>query len=318
MWSVNGGVAFFPARGLLKRPFLIKTEPPRVKLPMTQLRSDYQAVARHFGDRRCPDQLIEHYDLEVRLANELRASDREERRRAYGRVYKTLFDSLPHHPAHTNKEKSEFVLARADVLKKLVPKGAVFVEIGAGDCHLAIAMSGHCSRSIAIDVTDAVVERAGLPANFEFILTDGVNIGVPSNSADFVYSDQVMEHIHPEDAYEQIREILRILKPGGTYFCITPNRVSGPHDVSRYVDDRAKGFHLREYTYAELDGIFRKAGFSKATPLLIRHGRHFPISLGAASLIERAIEAADRVLGRRLRLYTKAVGLLGINMLARK
>jgi hypothetical protein len=31
-----------------------------------------------------------------------------------------------------------------------------------------------------------------------------------------------MEHLHPEDAFEQLRNIIRALAPGGRYVCITP------------------------------------------------------------------------------------------------
>ena len=38
----------------------------------------------------------------------------------------------------------------------------------------------------------------------------------------------------------------------GVYICITPNRVSGPHDVSRGFDEVATGFHMHEYTGREI------------------------------------------------------------------
>jgi hypothetical protein len=57
-----------------------------------------------------------------------------------------------------------------------------------------------------------------------------------------------MEHLHPEDALEQLQKIRRTLARGGVYVCITPNRVNGPHDVSGLFDDEARGLHLREYS----------------------------------------------------------------------
>jgi hypothetical protein len=53
----------------------------------------------------------------------------------------------------------------------------------------------------------------------------------------------------------------RILRPGGHYLVVTPNRIYGPHDVSRYFADEAQGLHLREYTHADLARLLRRAGF---------------------------------------------------------
>ena len=61
-----------------------------------------------------------------------------------------------------------------------------------------------------------------------------------------------MEHLHPDDALEQLQNIYSALVPGGIYLCITPNRLSGPQDVSRDFDMVATGFHLKEYTISEL------------------------------------------------------------------
>ena len=73
-----------------------------------------------------------------------------------------------------------------------------------------------------------------------------------------------MEHLHPEDAFEQLRNIIRALAPGGRYVCITPNRLNGPHDVSSHLDREATGFHIKVYTVTELARLFRAAGFAKA------------------------------------------------------
>ena len=41
----------------------------------------------------------------------------------------------------------------------------------------------------------------------------------------------------PEDAVEQLRHLHAALAPGGVYLCITPSRLTGPHDIS-YLFDR--------------------------------------------------------------------------------
>jgi hypothetical protein len=72
-----------------------------------------------------------------------------------------------------------------------------------------------------------------------------------------------MEHLHAEDAIEQLQNIYTALAPGGSHICVTPNKWTGPHDISRYFDDEATGFHMRQYTASELHSLFIEVGFSK-------------------------------------------------------
>ena len=98
----------------------------------------------------------------------------------------------------------------------------------------------------ALDVSDEIATRITLPANCKLVLSDGLTVAVPEGSIDVAYSNQLMEHLHPDDAVEQLHNVYRALKPGGAYICITPNALWGPHDVSRRFDREPTGFHLKE------------------------------------------------------------------------
>ena len=114
------------------------------------------------------------------------------------------------------------------------------------------------------------------PENFSFVLSDGSSIPIPAESVDVAYSNQLMEHLHPNDALEQLGNIYRSLKYGGIYCCITPSRVSGPHDISVYFDTVARGLHLKEYSYRELHDLFRRAGFRRVSYALGPLGQAVP------------------------------------------
>jgi SAM-dependent methyltransferase len=109
-----------------------------------------------------------------------------------------------------------------------------------------------------------------------------------------------MEHVHPEDAAEQLRNIFRALKPGARYVCITPNRVSGPHDVSRYFEPLAKGFHLKEYSWGELSDLFRTVGFSRLEAYVGISKRYFRLPPGLLRAFESVIAALPDGLRRRI------------------
>ncbi len=104
----------------------------------------------------------------------------------------------------------------------------------------------------AIDVSPTIVEMTDLPANVHVHLSDGREIPVADGSIDLAYSNQLLEHLHPDDALTQTSNVFAALRPGGAYVCLTANRLSGPHDISMYFDPEATGFHLREYTTRDL------------------------------------------------------------------
>ena len=138
------------------------------------------------------------------------------------------------------------------------------LEIGAGDCALSLALAAHARQVYAVEVSREIAHTEDAPENFELLITDGRSIPVEPNSVDVAYSNQLMEHLHPDDALEQLNGILSALRPGGKYICFTPNRLLGPSDISQYFEDEvASGFHLREYSNRELRDLFK----APASPL---------------------------------------------------
>jgi SAM-dependent methyltransferase len=135
------------------------------------------------------------------------------------------------------------------------------MEVGPGDCALALAVAARVKTVYAVDVTDALLGEQETPHNFHFVHSNGVSVPVPRESIDLAYSSQVMEHLHPEDVGDHLCGIRDALAPGGRLICITPNRISGPWDVSRHFDESPRGLHLREYTISELADLLRSVGF---------------------------------------------------------
>lgn len=213
-----------------------------------------------------PQQLREHYEVERALAERLRRSSRADRARLYPQLYDELFRRVPHHPMlqrrEDAREKAVAVAVRMALISRFLRPETVFLEIGAGDCSFAREIARRVKRCYALDVSRELVELGG-PANMQTILSDGCSIPVPEGSVTLAYSNQLMEHVHPDDALEQLRNLFRALAPAGLYVCTTPSRLNGPHDVSRYFDPVATGFHLKEYTYQELAVLFRGVGFRR-------------------------------------------------------
>lgn len=215
------------------------------------------------------EQIKDHYEIEKELASRLRNSTREERQQLYTSVYDELFKRVPYHPQLTQKLSTEdsarFVALSMQFLRRFLNPNSIFLEVGPGDCSLSLEVAKHVRKVYAVDVSNEITKGLNFPQNFELVISDGVSIPVAENSINIVYSDQLMEHLHPDDAIDQLQNIYKVLIPGGLYICSTPNQLSGPHDVSMCFDEVATGFHLKEYLVNELYNLFRQAGFSKVS-----------------------------------------------------
>jgi SAM-dependent methyltransferase len=88
-------------------------------------------------------------------------------------------------------------------------------------------------------------------------------------SFDVVFSQQVLEHLHPDDVPRHFAEAMRVLKLGGVLAVETPNRRTGPQDISRGFARVAEGLHIKEWSVHELIREFRQAGFIRIGGLLI-------------------------------------------------
>jgi len=244
-------------------------------------------------EKRSLRELREDYEIEKELANKLRTAGKEERQYLYTDIYDEFYQRVPRTPQLSQKKDIESqrlkISSQMRLLRRFLNPESTFLEVGPGDCSLSFEVAGHVRKVYAVDVSKEITKSETVPEKFELIICDGCNIPVAQNSIDVIYSDQLMEHLHTDDAFEQLQDIYKALKRGGVYICITPNRLLGPHDISRYFDKVAMGFHLKEYTATDLCNLFQKAGFSKISSYLGGKGNYIKIPLFATKLVERLL-----------------------------
>jgi SAM-dependent methyltransferase len=266
-------------------------------------------------ETRTIQQLREHYEIEKELASRLYNASREERRVLYSSLYDVLFQRVPLHPQLTQKVSPE---KHIRMLKHFLNEDVTFLEIGPGDCALSFGVAGFVRRVYAVDVSKEITKSSTTPGNFHLVLSDGCSIPVPKESINVAYSNQLMEHLHPDDALEQLHNIFTALAPSGIYLCITPNRLNGPHDISMYFDDVATGFHLREYTITELSKLFKAVGFSKVNVYFSKWGIFLMLPIAPFTLIERVLSTLPHKFAKRLSRNKFMGWLLYIRMIATK
>jgi SAM-dependent methyltransferase len=238
----------------------------------------------------------QHYEVEVELADRLRGASRQERLSGlYSSVYAERLARIPAHPLLVRSqdpvEREQAVRVQVRLLLPFLAPNTAFMEVGPGDCWLALAVAARVKTVYAVDVTDSLVGSFQFPSNFHFVASDGVTIGLPPETIDLAYSNQVLEHLHPDDANEHVRAVHRTLAPGGKFICVTPNRLSGPWDISRHFGETANGLHLKEYTVWELVDLLRASGFT-VNLIATYHGRHLlpHVPEGLVRRLEKALE----------------------------
>lgn len=212
---------------------------------------------------------------------------------------------MPHHPRLTHKRvggKEKTVPALKGLGRFLKPD-AVFLEIGAGDCSLSFEVARQVKQVYTLEVRE--------------VITDGCSVPIPDASVTLAYSNQLREHVHPDDAVEQLGNIYDAIAQGGLYLCITPNRPNGPHNISKYFDRTATGMHLKEHTVRELIRLFTEAGFSRVRPLVVRGDAVFPPAW-TVTWTERRLCLLPFGLGRRQARWKPIAVVLGIQLVATK
>ena len=84
---------------------------------------------------------------------------------------------------------------------------------------------------------------------------------------ELAFSDNVIEHLSPLDLMDHLQSVYESLVPGGKFILVMPNRLFGPMDVTRIMDNsssgriQAQGGHLNESSYNEMVGALTKTGF---------------------------------------------------------
>lgn len=241
-------------------------------------------------DNRSIDRIRHHYQVEKKLAEQLKKASKDERKTLYGLLYNELFRLVPDHPQLMCKmdstERKKTASNQVVFLRRFLRPSDVFLEIGPGDCSLSYEVAKYVQQVYAADVSSEITQNPYQPDNFKLIITDGTSFPLQGNAVNVAYCNQLLEHLHPDDALEQTRNVCNLLAKGGVYICITPHRETGPHDVSGSFDEIATGFHLKEYTYCELVGLMKKAGFKKVKFYLSGKGKYIIFSKHILYILE--------------------------------
>lgn len=123
-------------------------------------------------------------------------------------------------------------------------------DIGCGTGYGTIHLAKYARKAIGVDYSEATIQQNRIDnadiKNLEFVHGKVPPIPLPDASVDAVTAFQFIEHL--EDRVGFLKEVKRILKPGGVFMCTT---VNAKMSLAR------NPFHVHEYSFDEMGAEFR-------------------------------------------------------------
>lgn len=237
--------------------------------------------------------------LEFEYAKRLREASSCERallyKEGYSIVSKMVMENMSDAPECRTAGTSIGYLQR--VISFLNPSDNV-LELGCGRGYTCLMLASNVKWITGMDVSVPALDEAKSilyensikNATLMRLAEDGMFANqLKPNFFDKAISIDVIEHLHPEDARLHLKQVYQVLKPGGAYIIKTPNRIDGPHDITRIIypnEKKALGFHLNEMSHLELKNELSKVGFKKFRSFffkeklpLIMNRYEFPIEI---------------------------------------
>ena len=137
------------------------------------------------------------------------------------------------------------------LLEKYVPTGSTLLDVGCGT-GAGISAFSERQTTFGADYSDLALgfcSERGIP---RLVRADAQSLPISSACFDAVISLDTIEHV-PDDL-AAVKEIARILKPGGTFTINVPayKWLWGPHDVAL--------MHYRRYTRGQVLKLLKDAG----------------------------------------------------------
>ena len=100
------------------------------------------------------------------------------------------------------------------------------LEIGCGFGAMSEFFQNYCGELLVLDISQVLAGRTSTKLGLTACTADAKRLPFIDNSWDLIVTSECVEHTG--DPLQAIREMLRILKPGGNLVLTTPNRLWSP------------------------------------------------------------------------------------------
>jgi SAM-dependent methyltransferase len=154
------------------------------------------------------------------------------------------------------------------------------LELGSGDGNTASALQPHCKNLVCIDIAKTSFQTLGMKnPGFNRAVADARVLPFKPNTFSAIFSRHVLTHAIPGDDVAMLKEMERVLAPGGMALIevFTPGdmRSGKGQEIFPRTYLRDDGLVWRFYLGKELDDLVRSAGLTvRHFQILDRKVRH--------------------------------------------
>lgn len=108
----------------------------------------------------------------------------------------------------------------ADFFQRYVPSDSTVLEVGAGYCEFINNI--RAGRKIAVDLNADTHLHAA--RDVQVIASSSTDLSaIPPGSVDIAFASNFFEHLERRDIADTMREVARVLRPGGQFLILQPN-----------------------------------------------------------------------------------------------
>lgn len=246
----------------------------------------------------------------------------EELARIYGASYFLGSDSEAGRQAVSEVKRATAKFYLSEIRRYRGPAAGRLLEIGCGEGDLLVMAEADGWQVTGLDYSPAACESARQRLKTGSVLCGELQQAqLAAEQFDLCVVSDVLEHVRsPRDF---LREIHRLLKPGGTLFVATPSTDSWSARVLRRKWMEFKAEHLTYFDRQTLQTALFKSGFREVIvqpgwkilnfDYVQKHFERFPVPV-----LTPALNLAARLLPQALRLRHKRIVASGIMAFARK
>jgi ubiquinone/menaquinone biosynthesis C-methylase UbiE len=165
----------------------------------------------------------------------------------------------------TTRKSIDDFRALASRIAAIVPPGGKVLEVAPGPGFLSIELAKRGIKARAVDISQTFVEIAHQNAadagvTVEFVRGNAANLPLESTSVDFVVCRAAFKNF--TEPVKAMREMMRVLRPGGTALLIDMRRDVSMADIKQYVHNMGLSWFSRVFTNFTFKHMLIKRAYS--------------------------------------------------------
>lgn len=173
----------------------------------------------------------EEKGLDKRIHAALKRRYFEELSSSWDLWYELYYHNDP--PGMTREQYEDITRKEAGRLIEWLPRRAVFLDLGCGEGRILKLAAPRCAQAHGADISRMALAHGRRNCrgrkNVRFHRVKGWELDFPARKFDVVYCHLMLSHLDVEPVVSCVREVARVLKPGGRFLFDLPHLLDEAH-----------------------------------------------------------------------------------------